>query len=138
MSKFLDEFGLARVWANIKNYIDSKIGSGEAEDVYSTEETRIGTWIDGKPLYRKVFLTSIPDKSGLSNLATLENISDVVELIGIITTKTGYTIQISYCQGDQYASLMLTDKNFLTINCNIVSLLGQPLTVIFEYTKTTD
>lgn len=27
-------------------------GSGENE-VYSTEETRIGTWIDGKPLYRK-------------------------------------------------------------------------------------
>lgn len=26
-----------------------------AENVYSAEETRIGTWIDGKPLYRKVF-----------------------------------------------------------------------------------
>lgn len=26
---------------------------GTCEDVYSTEEQRIGTWIDGKPLYRK-------------------------------------------------------------------------------------
>lgn len=25
-----------------------------AQDVYSTEEVRIGTWIDGRPLYRKV------------------------------------------------------------------------------------
>lgn len=33
-------------------------GSGTASsagEVYSTEETRVGTWIDGKPLYRKVF-----------------------------------------------------------------------------------
>lgn len=27
---------------------------------YSTEETRIGTWIDGKPLYRKVFTGAMP------------------------------------------------------------------------------
>lgn len=27
----------------------------EGGEVYSTEETQIGTWIDGKPLYRKVF-----------------------------------------------------------------------------------
>lgn len=29
--------------------------SGSSGEVYSTEEVRIGTWIDGKPLYRKVF-----------------------------------------------------------------------------------
>lgn len=32
--------------------VPSKSADGE---VYSTEETRIGTWIDGKPLYRKCF-----------------------------------------------------------------------------------
>lgn len=30
-------------------------GSSESLDIYSTEEMRIGTWIDGRPLYRKVF-----------------------------------------------------------------------------------
>lgn len=30
-------------------------GSSSAWEVYSTEEVRIGTWIDGMPLYRKVF-----------------------------------------------------------------------------------
>ena len=29
---------------------------GSSEEIYSTEETRIGTWIDGKPLYRKAFI----------------------------------------------------------------------------------
>ena len=32
-------------------------GGGE---VYSTEETRIGTWIDGKPLYRKTLVGTSP------------------------------------------------------------------------------
>lgn len=27
---------------------------GGSQEAYSTEETRIGTWVDGKPLYRKV------------------------------------------------------------------------------------
>ena len=40
-------------------------GSGDSgnssEEIYSTEETRIGTWIDGKPLYRKVVSFTEPD-----------------------------------------------------------------------------
>lgn len=32
---------------------------GSSEEVYSTEETRIGTWIDGKPLYRKVLVGEV-------------------------------------------------------------------------------
>lgn len=31
-------------------------GSSAGGEIYSTEETRIGTWIDGKPLYRKTML----------------------------------------------------------------------------------
>lgn len=52
---------------------------------YSTTEKRIGTWIDGKPLYRKVvtyqFDTQIP--SGVTTIP--HNISDVSEIIGIDT-----------------------------------------------------
>lgn len=29
-------------------------GGGSSEEVYSTEETRIGTWIDGRPLYSSI------------------------------------------------------------------------------------
>lgn len=29
--------------------------SGLGAEIYSTEEVRIGTWIDGKPLYRRVY-----------------------------------------------------------------------------------
>ena len=31
-------------------------GGGSSEEIYSTEETRIGTWIDGKPLYQRTWI----------------------------------------------------------------------------------
>lgn len=40
-------------------------GGGTEQNVYSTEETRIGTWINGLPLYRKVLeVSSIGQQSG--------------------------------------------------------------------------
>lgn len=43
---------LANVLTTINN-LPSSSGGG-ASNIYSTEEIVIGTWIDGKPLYRKV------------------------------------------------------------------------------------
>ena len=38
----------------------SSPGGTEVGNVYSAEEVRIGTWIDGKPLYRRVFERTTP------------------------------------------------------------------------------
>ena len=38
----------------------------DSPNEYSTEETKIGTWIDGKPLYRKV-INAKPTISNTSN-----------------------------------------------------------------------
>ena len=35
--------------------ISATSGGSSGDEIYSTEETRIGTWIDGKPLYRKTY-----------------------------------------------------------------------------------
>lgn len=34
--------------------LNAQAGGGSSEEIYSTEETRIGTWL-GKPLYRKAY-----------------------------------------------------------------------------------
>lgn len=40
--------------ANIPSGKDGTGGGGSGgREVYSTEETEVGTWIDGKPIYRK-------------------------------------------------------------------------------------
>ena len=37
-----------------------------AKEVYSTEEQVVGTWIDGKPIYRKVIMTTLNAKGAIS------------------------------------------------------------------------
>lgn len=48
-------------------------GYEEVEDkgeIYSTDEVRIGTWIDGKPLYRKVILVENPVKGTTTSVSS--------------------------------------------------------------------
>lgn len=50
--------------------VESSSGGNAVGEVYSTEEIRIGTWIDGKPLYRKTIVfenASIPADWGNAN-----------------------------------------------------------------------
>lgn len=50
-------------------------GGGSSGEVYSTEETRIGTWIDGKPIYKKTIVfknASIPSGWGNANPRIVE------------------------------------------------------------------
>lgn len=43
---------------------DGCCGNGGSENVYSTEETVCGKWIDGKPIYRKVIPGTLASESG--------------------------------------------------------------------------
>lgn len=45
--------------------------SGGNGEVYSEEEVRIGTWIDGKPLYRKTFCTEVVTSQNSSQDTTI-------------------------------------------------------------------
>lgn len=49
-------------------------GTG-AENVYSTEETVCGKWIDGKPIYRKVIIGTLAKDNG--NSLVFANVSDL-------------------------------------------------------------
>ena len=106
-------------------------------DDYSTEETVIGTWIDGKPIYRKV-----------------------VPLIAEVYVGSNYYSDIGIIFPSNYESVIRLDMASTTNNSSIVrveefnyySLSGSNYTVansmgfttkagdyaILEYTKTTD
>lgn len=60
-------------------------GSSASENVYSTEETVCGRWIDGKPIYRKVISGKLVEESGraqvFANVPEL-NIDRVINLYG--------------------------------------------------------
>lgn len=108
------------------------------KNIYSTSETRIGTWIDGKPLYRKVYnLTSMPSSNtDLFDITGL-SISKTVKLYGMI-----YTTSASF-------PMPLTDStsNYYVIFLSLTAIRGRAVIgsgtfvsgwIAIEYTKTTD
>ena len=116
----------------------AKLDNGE---VYSTTETRIGTWIDGKPLYRKVFtLTNIVSSTSNTDFVDLASmhVKGVVHLYGIYDAVGIGQFPIPLTDSDQnYCVLFVNYANQIrgrfvnaapTINAKI----------IIEYTKSTD
>ena len=111
-------------------------GSGNTSNKYSTEEQVIGTWIDGKPIYRKVFdYSSDPWTSGIKDISDL-NVEQIVSsyFIGCDGANgTGY----QWAQGiisdarrclyfsEDYSQMIRIGSSYFTY-------------VILEYTKTTD
>lgn len=106
---------------------------------YSTEEQVIGTWIDGKPIYRKVINSTCP--SELSTWKTLSsnlNADEILSYTGYIEFSTSEhkllangTPQFTYFQLNK-------TSNELQIATLDNGFFGKPITVIIEYTKTTD
>lgn len=144
MSKFLDEFGLARVWTNIKNYIDNKIGSSNnvEQEVYSMQETRIGSWINEKPLYRKVIEAITPQTiESISSIANINelNVDKIIYISGWFETREGIQIFFDTADTDEnWSARIIRNKN--NINCKVTddNFTNKPCIIIIEYTKTVD
>lgn len=105
---------------------------------YSLEEVAIGTWIDGKPIYRKVFETgALPNDSSLDIPVGVDNVDFVITLRGMVTNGT-YISPLPYVVEDSANLLNITyraDSQKIRINTysNRSAYSGY---VIFEYTKT--
>ena len=119
------------------------VESFQAQDVYSMEERRIGTWIDGKPLYRKTFVGVAPNAPNGAEISVISALSlgTIANGYGWIDTNTSdgamyipYTIDTSnVCY--VYIS---NDKNGLMILTRGSSFIGKNFWYTIEYTKATD
>ena len=120
-------------WSSSK--INSEIQNKQFLDVYSTTETRIGTWVDGKPIYRivvnNIFLT------GQFNLNFVSNNIDVIMRCNVLSSSgNGYTTDKSTTDGSSNSRVdSWFNGGFLTINATDNKYVKA---VIIEYTKTTD
>lgn len=116
--------------------------SFQAQDIYSTEEHRIGTWIDGKPLYRKVFYdnsTRIPELNGV---LLAENVDFLVHQYGVLieidSEKTSvFRESFPYENIKETINTQLNSDNDLRLYV-VGDFSSYILNAIFEYTKTTD
>ena len=109
----------------------NSITSTTGIDNYSTTETRIGTWIDGKSLYGKVITGTLVDGNLDVDLTSL-NIYEIIRVDGFCGNQrplnfyfSGYSVSTRFSGGHMYifASSPYANDNFK---------------MIIEYTKTTN
>lgn len=124
-----------------------KLNNDLLDDVYSTTETRIGTWINGKQLYRKVidyYPTSlIGDMGVVTNISIAHNISnfgkitkvDMVDETGYVFPTLGSATGTYLTSSSSITKVDSTNINFRIINDNWSS---RHFYITLEYTKTTD
>lgn len=118
----------------------SAAGGGSGE-VYSTDEIRIGTWIDGKPLYRKVFTGTAPSTSSEAQVATFNfSVSTLVKGYGCCyATRTGDTIfPMIWNDTNGFSVFYIRDRTRLCMHANHATLYNNKFYVTLEYTKIED
>lgn len=107
--------------------------------IYSTEETKTGeVWIDGKPIYRKVFVHEETGTGNPSfNYGTISSFGQLIE---------AKTITVSNSGGNQEVEFMALRRSRATISNGVATFINEPqlpynvdkYILIVEYTKTTD
>ena len=112
---------------------------------YSTSEKAIGTWTDGKPLYRKVCVATSITLNQQVLVENIPDVNDVARITAVQRSTTGFSMPVpTIWQGD------LTNRNSMVwvdvkqtggeVKYEIKSgwTTAAKLTIIVEYTKTTD
>ena len=103
---------------------------------YSSSEQVIGTWTNGKPVYRRVY-TGTTGTSG-ATVVSSSSIGIVVNVGGNLVSAAGYKIPFNfYNSSSSYASIAVDNANQIDIY-HSSNFNSSSYTAIVEYTKTTD
>lgn len=117
----------------VKDYVDEK-------NSYSTDEILTGgTWIDGKPIYRKTFFktgTSLTGEVDMDSACT--DLDNVVTMTGNATLSTGVKNTLALGFTASYATGLSINGNTKVPIAVLSSYTCTKIVIVVEYTKTTD
>lgn len=107
---------------------------------YSTTERRIGTWIDGKPLYRKVVnFGELPNNTAKAISHNISNIDKIIRLSGYAYRPADdFFIPIPQGAYNNTACSIFSNSTKITITTYTDRSLFTECYIVIEYTKTTD
>lgn len=121
-----------------KSSIVGAINEVYQNNVYSTNEIVIGKWIDGKPIYRKVFSGTFGDVKTHFSQSEI-GYETVIKAYGIMNSIWGnwwhfptYFTESAYYIATYYTTEIITIEHGGNYNDN------SQIRFIIEYTKTTD
>lgn len=113
------------------------IPSGSSE-IYSIDEVRIGTWIDGKPLYRKVIQVTTGANGVVVDYSFNVSMDQPVKLYGMLFQDSTYKIPMpSYWDSTIYVDCYF-GENVIHVRAVGTVYAHKRAVLIAEYTKTTD
>jgi microcystin-dependent protein len=108
---------------------------------YSTGEQRIGTWIDGKPLYQKTYIGTTPSTADVNaDVCSIPTISSmfVIDIKGVVILSDAY-VQLNDSFASNTHTKFWVSKDSQSIRCNVgINIISQPCYITLQYTKTTD
>ena len=130
-NKILDTYSTSATDTYSCNYVNGL-------ETYSTSETRVGTWIDGKPIYRKIYTISLGSDSNIFEAHNLSNLDKFWINNGIsFVYKSDESIPANwYYSSSDWARTWLTNNHIRFRSPS--NLTGRTLYITIEYTKTTD
>lgn len=126
-----------------KNNLVSAINEVNNNDVlkgtYSTDEIVIGTWINGKPIYRRTYIKEGTFTTEVTIANYPENLDDVISFEGYAITDSNNWLPCP-CSNSGNINLQLevfSYNNSLRVGIGSSRILKK-IIMILEYTKTTD
>ena len=104
-----------------------------SKEKYSTDEIKIGEWINGKPIYRKVVVIDNPS-DGMT--FSIDNIDELINVNWKQARSSGLYFSYGH-DGTSYSVIYFdsTSKNFVV---QMGGGFGGKIVAIVEYTKTID
>ena len=130
---------MAQVKALIGNIKGQPGKDGSENQIYSTEEQVIGKWINGKPIYRKVFPLNkkVSEGEDISTGCKLDNVDILINMSMYADDKWGNRWVSDISSGNP---MYLTPNNYINVGAYSGSrdFYYNIHMIIAEYTKTTD
>lgn len=114
---------------------------------YSTSETKIGTWIDNRPIYRKnynvILSGSFNNKDSIIPNSLINNLADITKIRGVYKNTYGNFFPIESINPNgslnQSVGLYYNAASGITLRMGTSSISSNSYAnIIVEYTKTTD
>lgn len=109
----------------------------ENNGAYSEEEIEVGTWIDGRPIYRKVILGTSPAAvNSVKNIGTIDTDATILSLTGILEytqNKQYFPIPYITTKGDHIS--MSYYNRIVSMFTSDSGLLNKPVMIYVEYVK---
>lgn len=137
------------VTSNINDTNDNAVPSAKTvkdyvKEVYSKDEVKTNKiWIDGKPIYRKVYeISSLPNKDRMYVDCNIPNVQHVITMRGVMESSTEWdSMPSAYTGGTLIDSLVIERSGNTLVRIRILNNFdrsGFSAFVLLEYTKTTD